>query len=181
MKALRSMCASVLVAAALAGVAAAREADTPPGFVSKLVRFTEEGLKPEPPITIRLSAGAVSPAGRQEAVVEVTPLIDGSRLHVEILAEDGLSIVKGAPGLERALPRARVGENIRVTLASSGAGERRLIVRARLLLPDGTEQSAVAFWAAERREHSLEEDHPGSRVVRSPDGREVLEMPSRPR
>lgn len=170
---------TLTLAATLAIGTIAHAAPLDPEFVTRLTRLTEEGVKREAPLTIRLQAGAVSPFGEQQAVVRVTPLVNGVRLRVKILAEDGLRIPRGQTEFEVGAPQARGEQSFPVVLDSTGSGERRLIVRVQLLLPDGREQSAVALWAAERRERPLEENHPGSRIVRGPDGREVLEIPSK--
>lgn len=148
------------------------------GVASALQRLTAEGVKHDPPLRIRLSPGQVLAPDRQEAAILVTPLADAGRLQVRVTADDGLMIADGAPEIEIPVDASRTPARVELILSAVPSGQRRLLVRATLTLPDGTEQSAVALWAAERRERPVTANHPGSRIVRGPDGREVLEIPS---
>lgn len=156
------------------------------GIASRLVRLTPpsgHSHKPAAPVTIRLVPGPVR-GNRQAARLLVTPLADGERLDIVVTAVEGLAVVNGNGRWSIPVRRgAAFATDLLLTAVSdpSRRGEQRLIVTATLVSPGDQEenpsQSAVAAWAARPRQVSLLEAHPGSRRVKGPNGRRILEIP----
>jgi hypothetical protein len=156
------------------------------GNATRLVRLTPasgHSRKPEAPVTIRLVPGPVR-GNRQAARLLVTPLADGERLDIVVTAVEGLAVVNGNGRWSTPVRRgAAFATDLFLTAAAdpSGRGEQRLIVTATLVFPgdqaENPSQTAVASWAARPRQVSLLEAHPGSRRVKGPNGRRILEIP----
>jgi hypothetical protein len=144
---------------------------------TRLIRLNPPGEAPQPPIRISLEPGPVLPSGRQRISVQVTPTVPGRTLDVRTEGEDGLELVGGAQSWRTAPGRRRV-ESREVILVVRGEGERRLVVRASLVLVNGSRVTATAVYAMSPRKVTPEQEHPGAQQHTRPGGRKVLEIPS---
>jgi hypothetical protein len=192
----RATTAALLLALSLAPAIPAAERAVPEPSLLGMTRRSGRSEKPAAPVRIVISPGATVGPGRQRAQVVTTSLVAGAGLTVRIAGQGGLSIESAGlhPPIAGSAPAALTftpGVTTLVTSAEAGApaaidlvlgagpkGGGRLLVEATLLLSDGTRQTAIALWGTEPPATSATERHPGSRVVTTPDGRQILEIPS---
>jgi hypothetical protein len=184
--------ASLLVLSLTPAIRAAESAAAEPRILG-MTRQSGRSEKPTAPLRIDVVPGAIVAPGRQRVEVVTTPLVAGASLSVRIAGQGGLTIESAA--LQRALQGPALtftpAATTLVTSAEAGAhsvidlvldsgpkGGGRLLVEATLTLIDGARQTAIALWGTEAKPTSVTERHPGSRVVTTPDGRQILEIPS---
>jgi hypothetical protein len=154
--------------------------------------------KPVAPIEILVEPAEMIAAGRQRVRIVVTPLAEGASLQVRAAGQEGISVrsatIAGGAGFATSTREgltvareaatlvaggaARVPRGLDLVLDSASAFSGRLLVEATLTLADGRRQTAIALWGKEAPAAPATDLHPGSRVVTTPDGRQILEIPS---
>jgi len=146
-------------------------------LVSRMVRLNARDDKPAAPVAIAVVPGRVTAAGRQEVLVTATPGVRARQLILSVRAGDGL-VVASRHADHTARGEAKVPVTRAVELAASGPGQRRVTVTATLVFANGARQTGIAAYLLNPQAPRVRPSSAGSRRVDTPDGRQILELPS---